>query len=447
LQNLPCRCTLKPGGKIVEITPASPAMPYANDSYGAALRAARITLGMTVAEVGERCGYSASTVSRWENGKRNWSMTDLTRVAEVLGVPRSVFGLPEKRADSPQNQREQTRVWVEDEHVERRQMLKGSLAALSAVAIGGATKPHGGLERALYTTTDVEPATVQHLTNRVAAAENDLREARLTALDCQLPALLTTTHATFASNADAPVVEASLLSRTYAVTAQHLIRSSRDTLAAVAADRANRYAELAEDAVAVADAARLNAIVLRRSRWAGADQAMAEAAETLATSANVEKNREAAGMYMTIMAAAAYTAAGFDRPFETWDYFADAAALSQRVGDTDAMTTTDLAVFRVSIHRELGDFGAALHAAKHVDLNAVPTTHERARFWQEIALSARGRGHDELALKALAEIDQLAPRYLHRPWSRKIIEELLHTRAGSNSPTLRRIHSRLLVRG
>lgn len=39
--------------------------------------------------------------------------------------------------------------------------------------------------------------------------------------------------------------------------------------------------------------------------------------------------------------------------------------------------------------------------------------------------------------------DRAAPQYLlHRPWARKLVEDLLHTRTGGNSPLLHRLGGR-----
>jgi transcriptional regulator with XRE-family HTH domain len=61
---------------------------------GAIVRAARLAAGLTLADLGRRCGYSASQVSRYERGIQ--PLTDITllrRFSQVLAIPPQVFGL------------------------------------------------------------------------------------------------------------------------------------------------------------------------------------------------------------------------------------------------------------------------------------------------------------------------------------------------------------------
>ena len=61
---------------------------------GAIVRAARLTAGLTLAELGQRCGYSASQISRYERGIQ--PLTDITllrRFAAALAIPPHSLGL------------------------------------------------------------------------------------------------------------------------------------------------------------------------------------------------------------------------------------------------------------------------------------------------------------------------------------------------------------------
>lgn len=61
---------------------------------GAVIRVARTAAGWSQAELGRRCGYSASTVSRWETGRLPLRDVKLLRtLAHVLALPLEVFGL------------------------------------------------------------------------------------------------------------------------------------------------------------------------------------------------------------------------------------------------------------------------------------------------------------------------------------------------------------------
>ena len=53
---------------------------------GARIRELRKARGLTLREVAERVGWSASYLSQLEKGKQKWNRDNLTRLAEVLGV-------------------------------------------------------------------------------------------------------------------------------------------------------------------------------------------------------------------------------------------------------------------------------------------------------------------------------------------------------------------------
>lgn len=53
---------------------------------GAALNAARRRQGLTLAELGSRCGLPVSTLSKLENGKMALTFDKLTRISQALGV-------------------------------------------------------------------------------------------------------------------------------------------------------------------------------------------------------------------------------------------------------------------------------------------------------------------------------------------------------------------------
>jgi hypothetical protein len=63
----------------------STAGPLKGQDAGAIVRAARLAAGLTLAELGRRCGYSASQVSRYERGVQ--PLTDITRWLWRSGNP------------------------------------------------------------------------------------------------------------------------------------------------------------------------------------------------------------------------------------------------------------------------------------------------------------------------------------------------------------------------
>src|ERR1700730_18626949 len=70
------------------------ASPLKGQDAGAIVRAARLAAGLTLADLGRRCGYSASQVSRYERGLQ--PLTDITllrRFSQMLAIPPQAFGL------------------------------------------------------------------------------------------------------------------------------------------------------------------------------------------------------------------------------------------------------------------------------------------------------------------------------------------------------------------
>lgn len=425
--------------------PAADQLQLTDVQIGRVLRAARLDLGLDTETAGRICGYSASTVSRWENGKRRWTLDDLAKVAAHFQVPRAAVGLADP-ADSPVPPVARRRGVGQTEPMKRRAFIAATLSAVSAATLGSrpAAADETGIEQALFGTNDADPVALRLLAGRVAAAEHDLEAARLAELDRRLPALLRSTDATWKAAAGTEAqTAASLLSRALSVTAQQQIRLSRETVASVAAERAARSADAANDPLAAAEAARNQAVVLRRTGSPLADQVMVDAAERLRADTALA-TAAAAGKYAQILASAAYTCAGRDDRSGAADCLEAAQGALAGHAVTPHLNRADLAVYVVSCDRVLGDHGAALHHAQDVELGAVSSLHEQGRLWQDVAIAAYGRGRIDRALDALAELDSAAPQYLnHRPWARDLVDDLLHTREGGGAPLLQRLAAQL----
>jgi transcriptional regulator with XRE-family HTH domain len=85
-------------GAVMEPQPlSSPGEPMWKEA-GAIVRAARLRAGITLADLGHRCGYSASQISRYERGVQ--PLTDVTllrRFADALAIPPQLLGLADAR--------------------------------------------------------------------------------------------------------------------------------------------------------------------------------------------------------------------------------------------------------------------------------------------------------------------------------------------------------------
>lgn len=417
---------------------------------GRIFQAARLAKGWGVAEAGAACGYSGSTVSRWERRRRSWTLEELTHVAKILDVPAHLVGLSPTDDETPAEPVASPGRVGQTEPMKRRTLIAASLSAVTAATLGARPATAGaapsGIEQALFNPAPAEPVSLRLLAGRVAAAQVDLHAARLAELERRLPGLLNAAKATVDALVDEDrMTAASLYSRALAVTGQQQVRVAKEPVAAAAAERAAHYAAAASDPLAAAEAARVQAIVLRRTGSSVADQVMVSAAEHLRADTSLG-TASAAGMYARILASAAYTAAGHDDRDATAEFLAAARGAIEPWNTVPYMSRADLDVYVVSCDRVLGDHGAALHHAQHVDLAQLPDAHEQGRLWQDVAIAAYGRGRIDLAVEALNELDATAPQYLHhRPWARDLVDDLLHTREGGATPLLHRLAGQLAL--
>lgn len=54
-------------------------------TWGEFIKARRLSLGLTLQQVGDRCGVGKSTVRKWENGMEP-GRRNLLKLSEVLGL-------------------------------------------------------------------------------------------------------------------------------------------------------------------------------------------------------------------------------------------------------------------------------------------------------------------------------------------------------------------------
>src|SRR4051794_1346380 len=74
----------------------------ASNDTGTLIRLAREALGWTQLDLGRRAGYSQPTISRLEkNGGRISEIETRSRLADVLGIPRSAVGLTGDAVEHP----------------------------------------------------------------------------------------------------------------------------------------------------------------------------------------------------------------------------------------------------------------------------------------------------------------------------------------------------------
>jgi transcriptional regulator with XRE-family HTH domain len=104
-------------------------------NFASILRVARTAAGLTLEEAGELAGYSASTLSRMETRPcRTWDVRELRRLAEVYGIPLTLFGLSTSTCEPPDASLSTT---PDDggEAMRRRDLLAGTVVIATGAAL------------------------------------------------------------------------------------------------------------------------------------------------------------------------------------------------------------------------------------------------------------------------------------------------------------------------
>jgi hypothetical protein len=262
------------------------------------VRTARLRSGLTLAELGDRTGYSAAQVSRYERGVT--PLTDvavLRRFARALAISPGELGLAAvpSRVSAGRGRAAgvSTVPWrpasstVAGEHggrdddVRRRQLL----AALGAAAAGAAssrvaaaaspTMPGDArigellVSRVRDAMLGLAPVPSHASAGAVRAgfdgALSDFRDSRYGRLSVSLPRLISAGHVLAA--ADDSRERDVLLAGIYTLTTRMLIKLDDQQLGWMAADRARVLAFGGGDPLAVGEAARNLAVLARKAGW------------------------------------------------------------------------------------------------------------------------------------------------------------------------------------
>lgn len=429
--------------------------------FGTLLRVARTAARMTLCEAGRRCGYSAATLSRIERGRQRLTdVTVLRRLAAAFDIPPQLFGLTDidgpacHQTSTPVDRvrGEATRREGGDDPVRRREVIGGLAglvgSALAASSPAAAAPPRGvvtSLEDILLgapaATGPVDPA---RLRTALASAWSDFRACRYTRLSARLPQLVATATARHAAATDSErAAAATALAQTYHLAIQVLLKLHEDAMAWSAMDRATRAAREADDPLLSAETARVSAIVLRRTRHgARAQQTLIGAAQTLDESSGLRSAGQVA-TYGRLLATAAYTAAVEDRRDTAWELLHEADEAARR-GGGNGFAGIDVALYRISVARVLGDFGAAVQYARALRPDQLGSVERRARYWEDYALALHGRGAYAESFRALQAAERTAPQEVrYRPWAQQLSVALLDAERPRTLPGLRSFAARI----
>ncbi|MFE5121510.1 helix-turn-helix domain-containing protein [Streptomyces sp. NPDC056669] len=346
-------------------------------------------------------GISPDYLSQIERGLKVPSLPILHAIAQELGVPTAAL-----LADMP----------------------AGSRASL------GTTEP--AIVRALMgygspcSPSSAEPTALRE---RVDSAWRlwQSSKTRFTDMAGVLPGLIADTEhaARTARSATDPARRRSIMrvrADLYFLLRSYLRRTGRVDLSMLAADRAVRAAEEADDPLRIAAAQwNLGHALLASQEPDGAEQVALRAVEELRRSPIAEPYRVAMSGALQLVAVVA------EARRRDWSAARDrlrnhARPAARSVGEGNIMWTvfgpTNVALHEVSIEMEAGDTSEALQVADELDTSDLPSMERSFTFNLEVARCHHLRREDAAVLLSLLELEDLAPEDLARtPLARKLM--------------------------
>ncbi|GLY39617.1 transcriptional regulator [Amycolatopsis sp. NBRC 101858] len=270
--------------------------------------------------------------------------------------------------------------------------------------------------RAMTTPQAAAPAALPDLKNQVQAAWHAWQTSphRYSELTTDLPELVAATEATIRGAAgrqqrQAQTVAADLYGLLRTVTK----RVGRVDLSLLAADRAQRAAEQADDPVRLAGARwNLTQVLLADGR--------AEEAEAMAMSALADlrpllraDHREAVALSGALLLIAAVAAVRNGDAWTGRDRLRQAAPLAERTGDCNTCWTafgpTNVAMYAVTVEVESGEAVEGLRLAAQVDHERSPSIERRVAFLLDQAKGYAQRRDFATTLALLGTAEQDAP--------------------------------------
>ncbi|GGX84379.1 helix-turn-helix domain-containing protein [Streptomyces hiroshimensis] len=450
------------------------AAPAAQMSPGELVRRTRKERGLTLAQLGGLAGYSAAQVSRYERGIS--PLTDVTVLrafADALGIAPQALGLtpqPDVRHGSairpttayprlPASTVGDTARWEDGEDPVRRRRLLANLAVTAAAAAGAPVLTGGrppvneaALGEALVARLRDAMLGLHHnitipsetaVNADLSRALTDFHTCRYGSLAVRLPRLIHAGHAHSASG------DCALLARSYLLATRMLIKLDEQQLGWMAADRARQSAEAAGDALLVAEAARLLAVLARKADWY--EQAMSialTAADHPGLRAGGPDHAAERGL---LIQSAAYTAAKAGDTAGMRELTNEAAAIAKGLGGPTLLrdhgggfSLTTVQLHLISAENSAGDPSAALAAARAVAPQSLPSVERRARYYTDIAAAYGRWGRRDDCVRALLAAEHHAPEETHaRPAVKSLISGLLVS--GRTTTELRGLAARVGV--
>lgn len=235
----------------------------------------------------------------------------------------------------------------------------------------------------------------------------------------------------------------------YCLLRSYLRRTGRVDLATLAADRAMRAAEDADDPLRIAAAQwNLGHVLLAAGQPVEAEELALHAAEQVAAAQMSETDRAAMGGALQLVAVVA--AARRRRWWEARDRLEKYAAPAAR-GVSDSSNVgwtvfgpTNIALHAVSIEMEAGETGEALHTADAIDTSGLPSLEREFTFGLEVAACHSQRRDDAAVLLALLSLEAIAPEDLARtPLARQMVLTVIRRARAMHARQAERLAERI----
>ncbi|MFB8167712.1 helix-turn-helix domain-containing protein [Kitasatospora purpeofusca] len=400
---------------------------------GATIRAARCARRMTQAQLGHSCGYSASAISRIENGVLRPGDQPLRLIARTLNLPLDVV-----RSPRPDTLAADVTAAQEDAMLRRQLLVAGMAAAGVSVlpSTSAAATPHDASARivgALYEPEASAPTSLQELGRSLATARTHFTAARYRALGESLPSLLGTAQATRDELSGRPREDAHAhVSRAWVLATELALKSHSD-VAWPAADRALAAAQASGHPVVHGEAARVLAITMRR---AGRPSAAVDLLRRTADSLERDGDQVSRAVAATLLMTAAYTAACDRRRSDAVDLMTDAADTVRRLPGAEAgprtplftvdATSTQVDLYWIGVHTALGTPDEAIAHAARISPGRLPTVERQARFGTDCARMWHHLGDHRRTFAALRFTERVAPEEVRRPALQALTADLLY---------------------
>ena len=401
---------------------------------GTIVRIARTAAGWSQAELGQRCGYSASQISRWETGRLPLrDITMLRTLAQVLDLPPEVFGLaPGDTAEAATGSARRSghrvgRVTLltcneEDDSVRRRTFLLAAGLAGTSVAWPNSATPltreadpaellaHQLGDVLFGPTTTAESVSTALLREVLTTAQQEFAKCQYVPLARRLPALISAAEATAAEHTGPSAPD--VLAAAYNLATRALIKLEASGLEWLAADRGLRAARAGDNPLTLAESQRLMASVARRAGDHDRAQTLTLAAAHHLDFSGTRPAPQHLAMYGMLHCSAGYAAARAGDRDRANSLLAEAEAAAIRLahdrGRRQALNANIIS-HRVSAAYVLGDAGTALAHARSLPLAAIPTTERRARLLVDTAMAYAQWNKPDRAYATLLTAERTAP--------------------------------------